>query len=107
MKLYDRISGTLLNRLPDLIHPGRYVLGQAVSFNGHTQLASGDLLSDDGSERCVLDQETARFCGFDAALGDDTVFLSRVLPVLRAPARLAKPYHRPCCRPHSSTTKAS
>ena len=79
MKLYDRISGTLLNRLPDLIHPGRYVLGQAVSFNGHTQLASGDLLSDDGSERCVLDQETARFCGFDAALGDDTVFLSRVL----------------------------
>jgi hypothetical protein len=79
MKLYDRISGTLLNRLPDLIYPGRYVLGQAVSFNGHTQLASGDLLSDDGSERCVLDQETARFCGFDAALGDDTVFLSRVL----------------------------
>jgi hypothetical protein len=79
MKLYDRISGTLLNRLPDLTHPGRYVLGQAVSFNGHTQLASGDLLSDDGSERCVLDQEAARFCGFDAALGDDTVFLSRVL----------------------------
>ncbi|WP_020655817.1 hypothetical protein [Massilia niastensis] len=79
MKLYDRISGTPLNRLPDLIHPGRYVLEQAVSFNGHTQLASGDLLSDDGSERCVLDQETARFCGFDAALGDDTVFLSRVL----------------------------
>lgn len=79
MKLIDRISGTQLQRLPDLIHPGRYVLGQAASFNGHSQLASGELLSNDGSEHCTLDQETARFCGFDTALSDDTVFLGRVL----------------------------
>lgn len=79
MRLYDRISGQALSRLPDLIHPGRYVLGQTVSFNRHSHLASGELLSDDGSERCVLDEQTARFSGFDPALSDDTVFLTRVL----------------------------
>lgn len=82
MKLIDRISGISLQRLPDLIHPGRYALGQAASFNGHSQLASGDLLSDDGSEHCVLNKETARFCGFDTALNDDTVFLSRILATI-------------------------
>lgn len=79
MKLYDRINSKSLTRLPELIHPGRYVLGQVVAFNGHSQLASGDLLSDDGSERCNLNGETTRFCEFDPALSDDTVFLGRVL----------------------------
>lgn len=79
MKLYDRISGQALNRLPDRIHPGRYVLGQPVSFNGHSHLVTGELLSDDGGERCTLDQQTTRFSGFDPALSDDTLFLTRVL----------------------------
>jgi hypothetical protein len=79
MKLYDRISDKTLHRLPEVIHPGRYVLGETVSLNAHSQLVSGELLSDDGSERCVLDEQTARFGVFDPALSDDTMFMTRVL----------------------------
>lgn len=79
MKLYDRLSGDRLDRLPPVIHPGRYVLRQSARFNRHSQLDEGAVLSSDGTERCELDQETARFSEPDPALDDDTDFLTRVL----------------------------
>lgn len=79
MRLHDRLSGKRLNGMPDLVHTGRYVLDQAAMFNGHSPLAIGALLSDDGGDRCVLNGEASRFFECDAALSDDATFLARVL----------------------------
>lgn len=79
MRLLDRLNGEEVKGVPLAIHPGRYVLDQAALFNGHSQLARGELLSDDGAERCVLDDETGRFVECDPALSDEAAFLARVL----------------------------
>ena len=49
MRFLDRLTGGRLSELPNEFLPGRYSLLNPLLVNGHSQLQSGDLLSDDGS----------------------------------------------------------
>lgn len=49
MRVLDRLTGRRLTQLPANLIPSRYSLLERFDFNGHTQLETGDLLSDDGS----------------------------------------------------------
>lgn len=49
MIFLDRLTGGKLNRLPDALLPGRYLLLEPLVVNGHSSLKPGDLLPDDGS----------------------------------------------------------
>ena len=81
MKFLDRLTGGKVSDLPDAFLPGRYLLLEPLSVNGHSQLRPGDLLSDDGSgairildnERHVLSREVTDEDQADADLAAEAI----------------------------------
>lgn len=68
MMLRDRLTGRDLVSIPPVVHPGRYILLQDMTLNGHSVLPAGSLLCGDGSERCQLDGFQSKFVSPDVAL---------------------------------------
>lgn len=68
MMLRDRLTGRDLVSIPPVVHPGRYLLLQDMTLNGHSVLPAGSLLCGDGGERCQLDGLHSTFVSPDVAL---------------------------------------
>ena len=49
MKCLDRLTGKMVSEFPKAFLPGRYCLCEPIVFNGHSDLPSNEVLSDDGS----------------------------------------------------------
>lgn len=58
---YDRFAGKKVSTLPELISSGQFVSLDTFDFNGHTNLAIGDLLFDDGTKEVALDGLSTTF----------------------------------------------
>ncbi|MFM0327324.1 hypothetical protein [Caballeronia glebae] len=96
MKVFDRYLDREVT-LPDIVEPGRYRLLGSATLNGESALAPGDLLLNDGRERCVLDGEIRQFSK-RARHGDDE---SAVALVRRAVQVLARRYRAHLSAPPS------
>ncbi|EJM69377.1 hypothetical protein [Pseudomonas sp. GM55] len=85
MSWFDRLLGESLATLPALVDPGRFCrTGKpGVTFNGHTQLLQGILVSD-GSDRCQLDDEVHGFVPPKASLSPKAELFACALESLDA-----------------------
>ena len=61
---YDRITGRYVEELPNTVITGRFLVGNASTFNSHTTIEKGGFLLNDGTDKFHIGHEVGCFTKF-------------------------------------------
>jgi hypothetical protein len=71
---YDRITGRYVEELPNTVITGRFLVGNASTFNSHTTIEKGGFLLNDGTDKFHIGHEVGCFTKDDKKGEDTTEF---------------------------------
>jgi hypothetical protein len=91
----DRLTGELLDNLPETIESGRYQLKERAVRQGQAISGTSGLLIDDGSEQCTINGERRVFTPLPKSLDQKVELFGRILetinPDVDEPGELVSP----------------